>query len=246
MAATAVINTHPHDYAGLLAIQGSLYSADAAVRDYNRPYCDALKAISEQGVIYDGSTALLIALVQQGLAQPQERPDPQLVQGLESVLPGYRVPADLTNRQLLIYFFGNHINNPNFPTPEWVTATGSYQEGRFAQMSESQLQQLLPQFNSVATIAQLREYVCSLAGTDTALIDRLREFDGHVFLMGTELSFGPALSEEQSLFSGAKSKIGFFPKNWGELDLILNHKRTTVLDQPVITWLHEFDREKKF
>lgn len=56
IAAVAVINASPQDYAGVLLIEGALFDTNPEVRAISQNFCNQLDGMLAQGVYYDGQS----------------------------------------------------------------------------------------------------------------------------------------------------------------------------------------------
>jgi hypothetical protein len=222
IAAIATVNAHPNDYAGLLSYQGAVTSNDPAVKAYNGAFCGLLTSLQQAGVVFDASSAPLIALSQAAQSDPNG-PAPASLS----------LPPGLSNLQALLLVTTVHADSPQLPTPTWVTVRGDFQAGTLTYSSLHELFGFNPLYTFFLPVATFKDALCQLAGTETTYSSNLHNFRGDVLFYGSEFAFGPLGADNIALFSSAHSKQAIDVPDRGELDIVFNRDRETLTD-PVL------------
>jgi pimeloyl-ACP methyl ester carboxylesterase len=206
IAAAAVINAAPDDYAGAFLIEGSDYSADPQVRQINQAFCAALEGQLGAGVTLDDQTLPGFRLMAQLAAAAPTDPSP---------LPGF---AGLSNRQALVAALSNTQLSPFQPLPGFFVAGGDVGTGRFSHADEKLVQAVLAALPTYSPLRLLRDIDCGLAG-ERAFTGRLHGFRAPLFVEQDGHGFGASVDDMAALTS-ASSIVRVTHPDYGHYDAV--------------------------
>jgi hypothetical protein len=223
--AIASVNQHPHAFAGLVMWEGTLYTADPAIRARNAAFCTNDEALLASGSFFDPAVQGFKILFQLAAAAPND-PSP---------IPLF--PPGTTNLQaLLLAFTQPDPTNPLNFTDGFVRLVGA----PFATtLTYSDVNRVLvwgPLVANYAPIAFIRDTHCSLGGSDTRFTDRLDKFNGPVLVQAAGLGFGQMMLDTAALMTKADVTVAFHPE-LGESDIYFNQDQQTVAIDPLVSWL---------
>src|SRR5262249_25120361 len=120
IAAVALINAHPHDYAGALLLEGTLYDADPGEQAIAQSFCSLFEGQHASGVYYDGQQLGGLKLIA-GLATAS----PQGLSPLPGFAPGF------TNHQAFVAVMSTPGIGPIPPRPNYFFLEGDPVQDRF-------------------------------------------------------------------------------------------------------------------
>ena len=168
IAAGAVIDAAPDDYAGAFLIEGSEYSDDAQVRQINQAFCSGIDSALVAGVVvYSERLSGFRSLALLARVAP------------DSTSPSPRF-ANLSNRQALVASLSNVTLSPLQPLLGFFILAGDVRSGTFTYADEDMVQAALATLPSYSAIRLLRDINCGLAG-DRTFTGRLHDFRGAIF-----------------------------------------------------------------
>ncbi|HKQ79810.1 MAG TPA: hypothetical protein VJ810_39320 [Blastocatellia bacterium] len=224
MAAVAVINAAPDDYAGALLIEGTLYDADPQVRVINQNFCNQFDALLAQGVFFDGQQFPGFKQVAQLATVAPNDPSP---------LPGF--PPGFTNHQVFVAILSTPQVTPTSPRPDYFLAAGDALQGRFFFINDSLIRANIGQFVDYVALRTVRDVNCGLAG-DRAFTNNLHNFKGEAYVVAGGHGFGSGMLDTADLMTSARVTINFV-EPFGHVDhyFATSHRRT--LEKPILSWL---------
>ncbi|MEM8934552.1 MAG: hypothetical protein AAGE94_25385, partial [Acidobacteriota bacterium] len=226
MATLAVLDDAPEDYAGAFVWEGTLYSADPAVRGLNQAYCAGLEAQLAGGSVFEGFGNNLFKKIAK-LAQLQ--PD--------GLTPIPLFPSFLTNRQVLASFLITPAPGPaSMPVPGYVFTAGDQSTGELFHANDARLFENVARFDDYAPLATVRDVSCSLAGVETRYIDELAQWDGPMLAIGGSLGFGPYLHEAIGL-TGSTDVTIRIESGFGHVDHLLAADHRRFVERPIFRWI---------
>jgi pimeloyl-ACP methyl ester carboxylesterase len=229
IAALAVVNQHPTDYAGLLAWEGSLISDDPAVRAHNQPFCAQYAALVGAGVAVDDQTLPFVKLVTH-LAQ--------VAPGDAFAIPVPGFPPGLTNHQAFVLILATP--NPIAPSPRsgFITAAGDVAEDRLFFSSDTRLAANIAVFDDATANRIGRDLYCSLAGVETAYSSNLASFTAPVLIIKAGQGFGPVMDELPGKL-GSTSVVLHSREAFGHVDHLGSDHHGLLLEAVVAQWLRD-------
>ena len=232
MAGLALVNAHPDDYAGLVAWEGTLHTADPTVQAFNQTLCTQFQGLLASGVYIDDQGPAGVKF----LAFLAET-DPN---GL-TLLPGF--PPGTTNHQALVFVMSTPTPNPPpFPGPPtgrpgFVTVVGDPFQDLFFFASEERLLATLAAFNDGVAVKSSVDLNCSLAG-DTSFSSNLGNYTAPTLIIQAGLGAGPLMSELPSIL-GSNHVTIMSESDFGHVDHLMSLDHKDFLEQPIRHWLED-------
>jgi hypothetical protein len=232
-AAIAAIDRDPRSFSGLFIWEGTLYTADPAIRARNAAFCQQDEARLAAGVFFDASVQgfrTLFALAGSGPGDP-------------SPIPVF--PPGTTNLQALI--FALSVPDPTNPlnfTDTFIRLVGDPATSTFTFADRNRVFQLAPLVGNYAPVRFIRDSHCAIAGIDGAHTDGLGAFRGDLLVYAEGHGFGQMMLDTAALMPHAKATIDYHPE-FAESDPYFNVDWVSVALDPLVAWLrkgHRFDR----
>ena len=223
--AMATIDRHPHVFAALFMWEGTLFSADPAIRARNAAFCAQDEALLASGVFFDPAVQGFKLLFQLANAAPNDA----------SPFPGF--PPGTTNLQALLFAFS--FPNPGSPlnfSEDFIRLVGDPFATSLTYSSIDRLLELGPLVGNYAPVAFIRDTHCSLGGLDTRFTDKLDRFRGDVLIFAEGLGFGQMMLDTAALMTRADVTIDLHPE-LAESDRYFHVDRDSVALQPLLDWL---------
>lgn len=199
MLAGAIVNERPDDYSGLALVGGTPYSSvESGIQGYNAIGCDALSSLPPF-ITYDTTIQFFDAIMTGASTKPFE-----IVSGPEAAWLTF-VGFPLLTYDMTAYIFNTtHINNGNWPAPNYVYCTPDG-EGGYEFCDEDEMLGLADVLRPYAALGYIKDITCELAaGEDSRFIDNLHLFDGNVFATSDALAFGPTMDDYLNKFTEAR------------------------------------------
>lgn len=225
----AVVNEHPKDYAGLLAWEGSLVTADPAVRAHNQAFCTQFDGLVAAGIPVDDQSLPFVKLVNQfALGSPN---GPFVIP-----VPGF--PPGLTNLQAWTLILSTPNPVAPSPRPGFITAAGDFTTGTLFNSDPARLSANIAAFNDVTANRTVRDMYCSLAGVETAYSSKLSKFKAPVMIVQAGLGFGPVMDELPANL-GSTSVTVRNNHNFGHVDHLGSPNHLFDLELPIAQWLKQ-------
>jgi len=227
--ALAAVNRHPNRFRGLFLWEGTLYTADPAIRERNAAFCHADIAAYEAGTYYDGSVAVFQLLFQLATVAPND-PSP---------IPAF--PPGTTNLQAVL--FALTVPNPANPLNFTETFIRLVGDPFAATLAFSDVDRVLAWGGLVGTyapIAFIRDSHCAMAGIDTGFTDRLHKFKGSALVFAEGLGFGQMMLDTAGLLERADVTIDVNP-SFAESDRYSHVDWQGEALMPLVDWLDALD-----
>ncbi len=224
IAAVAVINAAPQDYAGALLLEGALYTTDPEVRAINQNFCNQLDGLLAQGVYYDGQAFPGFKLVVQLATVAPNAPSP---------LPGF--PPGFTNHQAWVAALSTPQLTPTSPRPGFFLAAGHAQSDQLFFVNDALIRANASQFVDYFALRAVRDLNCGLAG-DRTFTNNLQNFTGAVFAIAAGHGFGNSVNDTVALMTSASVTIKSAPPA-GHVDPYFAVQHRQFVEQPILKWL---------
>lgn len=230
-AALAVVNQGPGEYAGLLAWEGSLFTADPVIRAHNQEFCNQFTALVAAGIPVDDQALPFVKLVAQ-LAQ--------LAPNDPFALPVPDFPPGLTNRQAFIFILSTP--NPFAPSPRpgfiSAVAAGSFPSNQLLFSDINRLSANIATFNDVTSNRLVRDLYCSLAGVETTYTANLANMTAPVMVIKGGQGFGTIMDELPGQLGS--TAVTFYGLNaFAHVDHLGSPLHQVILELPIALWLHK-------
>jgi pimeloyl-ACP methyl ester carboxylesterase len=224
IASVATLNAHPHDYAGAILIEGTLYDENAEVRTINANFCATFNSLLSAGIFYDGQGTPGFKLISH-LADID--PDGQ------SPIPGF--PPGFTNHQAFVATMSAPPLSPTTPRPGYRFLAGSVAEDRFFFANEALVHANVAMFVDYVATRTIRDVSCGLAG-ERAFSDNLHSFTGDVIVFAGGHGFGTGMIDTANLMTSASVTLNF-REEYGHVDHVFSNNHVHEVEHPVLKWL---------
>lgn len=224
IAALATINAHPEEYAGAIAIEGTVYDTDPAVRAINAGFCSVFEAQLAGGVFYDGQNGPAFKLLSH-LAEV----DPE---GL-TPFPGF--PPGFTNHRAWVAAMAAPPVSPTTPRPGYIFLAGNVAEDRFLYADEALVHANIRGFVDYVTTRSIRDLSCGLAGERT-FNDNLHSFDGPVLMFAGGQGFASGMTDTAALLTSARVTMNY-REEYGHVDHVFSTRHLQEVEHPILRWL---------
>lgn len=225
----ALLDAAPDAWAGAMLLEGTIHTADPAVRALNLPYCQAYEALLAAGLVYDGQTTAMIKLVARLAGGAPDEPTP---------LPGF--PPGTTNHQVLVALLALPADNPLSPTEEFIRLAGSFEDDRFFYADADRVIRHSVLFYDYVANRVVRDVACSIAGVETSFVDGLAAYTGPVYVLGGGVGFGPLLEDTVTLLGSTDVTWNLVPE-FGHADHWFAPFHRSVLETDLASWLRSLD-----
>lgn len=227
MSALAVVNARPHDYAGLILLDGTLYDTNPAVRAINQGYCADFDALLGQGVIYDGQQLPGIKAAAALASVDPDGPSP-----FPGFAPGY------TNHQVFVSLVSAPPPSPTTPRPGYFLVAGDAETDAFTFANDAVFRANVLEFVDYVALRTLRDVNCSLAG-DRTWTNHLGAFRGEIFVAAGGHGFGQAMLDTLALMPKAHATVSFI-EAFGHVDHFFAENRRELTEGPIREWLEDY------
>ena len=225
-SALAVVNARPNDYAGVLAWEGSLRTANPVFQAHAQTFCAQLNGLVAAGTAVDDQSLPFVKLVAQ-LAHTAPN-DP-------FVIPVPSIPPGLTNKQVLVLLLSTPNPFAPSPRPGFFSAAGDVLSGQFFFSDTKRLTTNIASFNDVTANRTTRDLYCSLSGAETAYNSNLANFTRPMLIIKAGQGFGQIMDELQG-FTGGPSILQQM-NNFGHVDHFGSPNHLGLLEIPISNWL---------
>jgi hypothetical protein len=229
-AAIASVDRKPQLFAGLFMWEGTIYTADPAVRARNATFCAADNAALAAGNIADPAVQGFKVIFQLATAAPND-PSP---------IPAF--PPGTTNLQALIFAFSvpNPANPLNF-TDGFIRLIGNPATSSFTYADLDRVLLLGPLIGNYAPVRFTRDTHCEISGAEHRYSDNLNAFRGDVLVYAEGFGFGQMMIDTAGLMTRARVSIEQHPE-LGESDPYFHTDWVDVAVQPLLRWLRHVRR----
>lgn len=224
IASLAVINSSPHDYAGAILIEGTMYDADPQVRAINSNFCALFEDQLANGVFYDGQGTPGFKLLSLLAEVAPDDPTP---------LPGF--PPGFTNHRAWVAAMAAPPLTPTTPRPGYVFLAGSVEEDRFFYADEALVHANISGFVDYVATRTIRDVSCGLAGERT-FSDNLQSFNGPVIMFAGGKGFGPGMVDTAGLLTSASVTMNY-REEYGHVDHVFSRTHLQEVEHPLLSWL---------
>lgn len=225
-SALAVVNARPNDYAGVLAWDGSVRTANPVFQANAQTFCAQFNGLVAAGSAVDDQSLPFLKLVAQ-LAQTAPN-DP-------FVIPVPSIPPGLTNKQVLVLLLATPNPIAPSPRPGFFSAAGDVLSGQFFFSDTARLTANIASFNDVTANRTTRDLYCSLSGAEAAYNSNLANFTKPMLIIKAGQGFGQIMDELQG-FTGGPSILQQM-NNFGHIDHFGTPNHHGLLEIPISVWL---------
>lgn len=235
MFAQATVNAHPDHYAGLFLWEGTMV-AGPETQAYAAPSCALLEFVtSTLGIYYDTTPQLFALMFQLAATDPDGLSPLPFIPGLEFLADKLTELGitNATNQEVYYVITTQHLDNPNWATPDFIFLAGDVENG-FTYASEERYNLVAGILDPYASLVTLRDLTCAFAG-ETTYTDNLDAFTGKVLALGGTKGFGDELEVTMPLYTNATTQI-FVNENFGESDRFFHTHRALFADVPFAAW----------
>lgn len=223
IAAIAVVDAAPQDYAGAILIEGALYTENPQTRAINAGFCAFFEDQLANGVFYDGQNLPGFKLINHLAEVAPNAPSP---------IPGFE---GLTNHRAWVAAMSAPPVGPITPRPGYFFLAGSVAEDRYFFADEPLVHANINTFVDYVPNRTVRDVNCSLAG-DRTFTSNLQSFHGPVIMFGGGHGFGPEMAETAGLLSNAQVTTNF-KADYGHVDHVFSTKHMHEVEHPILAWL---------
>jgi pimeloyl-ACP methyl ester carboxylesterase len=229
-AAIASVDKKPNLFAGLFMWEGTIYTADPAIRARNASFCAADNAALAAGNYVDPSVQGFKTIFNLAIAAP----------GAASPIPGF--PPGTTNMQALIFAFSvpNPANPLNF-TEGFIRLIGDPFAGTFTYSDINRVLLIGPMIGNYAPVRFLRDSHCEMGGVENQYSDNLSAFRGDVLVYSEGFGFGQMMVDTANLMTRARVTIDAHPE-LGESDRFYHVNWVEEAVRPLLRWLRHVRR----
>lgn len=231
--AIAAVDREPRSFAGLFIWEGTLYTADPAIRARNAAFCQQDEARLATGAFFDASVQGFRTLFALASSSP----------GTPSPIPVF--PPGTTNLQALV--FALSVPDPTNPlnfTDTFIRLVGDPGTGSFTYADTNRLFQLAPLIANYAPVRFIRDSHCAIGGSDASHTDGLGAFRGDLLVYAEGRGFGQMMIDTANLMPHARVTVDSHAE-FGESDPYFHRDWVSVAVDPLVDWLrrgHCFDR----
>lgn len=231
MASVAIINAHPHAYAGAFLLEGTVHDTDTVSRSINQGFCDSFDDLLAGGVSYDGQQLPGVKLIN-ALASS----DPHGLSPLPGTPPGY------TNHQVLVSVLSTAVISPTTPRPGYFLLAGDAEADQLTFANDALVRANLSGFVDYVALRTVRDVNCSLAGERT-WSNNLHAFRGALFVAAGGHGFGTAMLDTAGLMPHANVTTSYL-EPFGHIDHFFAQNHRELVEEPLLEWLEDevFDR----
>jgi hypothetical protein len=223
--AIAAVNRDPRSFSGILAWEGTIYTADPAIRARNAAFCREDDARLAAGVFFDPAVQGFKALFGLATAAPND-PSP---------IPVF--PPGTTNLQALL--FALTVPDPTNPlnfTASFIRLVG---DPIAAALTYSDLPRVLglgPLIGAYAPVRFIRDSHCAMGGLDSSFSSNLSAFRGDALVYAEGHGFGQMMIDTAQLMSHANVTVDVHPE-LAESDPYFHVDWVRVSLDPLVHWL---------
>jgi hypothetical protein len=221
--AVALINAYPHDYAGALLQEGTVYNADPSERAIAQSFCSLFEGEIAGGIYYDGQQlGGLKAIAGLATAAPQA-PSP---------IPSF---AGLTNHQAFVAAMSTPGIGPIPPRPNYYFLEGDATQDRFFNADDALARANIAGFVDYLALRTVRDLDCGMAGEST-FWSNLGKYHGAVFVNAGGHGFGRTMLDTVSLMPKAHATVNFVA-DFGHMDHFFATDHVALTEEPILEWL---------
>ena len=231
IAAAALANEAPGRIDGLWLWNGTTVGSPTT-QAYNAFGCGLLDVFLASGtnVLPGGALPALFAGFQ---ADPDGPPfiPPQV----------FGLAGPFTAEELFYRVMTTHVDNPQWPTPDFRFFTGSAEEGLVGVFPSDPFERV--EFDTVfkigniagtyTSVGMLRDIICGIAGDDT-YSNNIGAYDGDVIMLGSSAGFGPDMEVLASQMPNANVVTNFIDA--AESDRYFSNARFFLADLGLAIW----------
>lgn len=229
-AAIASVDKKPNLFSGLFMWEGTIYTADPAIRARNAAFCQADLAALAAGNIVDPSVQGFKLIFNLASSAPND-PSP---------IPAF--PPGTTNLQALLFAFSvpNAANPLNF-TDGFIRLIGDPFAGTLTYSNLDRLFLMGPLIANYAPVRFLRDSHCEMGGIENKYSDNLDKFRGDVLVYAAGFGFGQMMVDTADLMTRARVTLEYSAE-LGESDLYFHHNWVEKSVRPLTRWLRTVRR----
>jgi pimeloyl-ACP methyl ester carboxylesterase len=229
-AAIATVDKKPNLFSGLFMWEGTIYTADPAIRARNAAFCANDIAALAAGNIVDPSVQGFKLIFNLASSAPSD-PSP---------IPGF--PPGTTNLQALIFAFSvpNPANPLNF-TDGFIRLIGDPFAATLTYSNLERLKLMGPLIGNYAPVRFVRDSHCEMGGVESEYSDNLDKFRGDVLVYAEGFGFGQMMVDTANLMTRARVTLDYNPE-LGESDRYFHNDWVEKAVRPLTRWLRNVRR----
>jgi pimeloyl-ACP methyl ester carboxylesterase len=224
IAAVALIDAHPDDYAGAILQEGTLYDANPSERVIAQSFCTFYEQQLASGVYYDDQELDGLKMFA-GLATT----DPEA----PTQAPGF--PAGFTNHQAFVSVMSTPSTGPIPPRPNYYFLDGDAERDVFYTANDELARANIGRFVDYLALRTVRDLDCSMAG-ETTFTSNLARFRGPVFVNAGGHGFGQTMLDTLTLMPHARATVNFV-ESFGHMDHYFAVDHRQLMEEPILDWL---------
>lgn len=225
--ALATINRYPHHFAGLFLYEGTLYTADPAIRARNAAFCADDNDLLANDVYYDPAVQGFKMLFQLAEAAPNA----------QSPIPLF--PPGTTNLQALLFAFTMpDATNPLNFTDDFVRFIGDPFAATLTYSDLARVMKFGGLIQNYAPVRFTRDSHCAMGGLDNTWTNNLNAFRGDVLVYAEGQGFGQMMVDTADLLTRADVTLDYHAE-LGESDRYFHHSWVNLAVTPLLNWLDD-------
>jgi pimeloyl-ACP methyl ester carboxylesterase len=229
VSALALVSQHPTAYAGVLAWEGSIFTAKPDILFHNQAFCNQFAGLVAAGVaVEDQSLPFVKAVAQLAKVAPNAP--------FAIPVPGF--PPGLTNHQALVLISASPNPIAPSPRPGFITAAGDFVSDKLFYSDDDRLIGSIALFDDVTSNRVSRDLYCSLAGVETAYTANLGNFTAPAMIIKAGQGFGPIMDELRGKL-GSTSVTFSANNNFAHVDHLGSPAHLFLLELPIAQWLNQ-------
>jgi pimeloyl-ACP methyl ester carboxylesterase len=224
-AAIAAVDRYPKKFAGLFMWEGTIYTADPAIRARNAAFCADDEARLAAGVYFDPAVQGFKTLFQLADAAPSA-PSP---------IPVF--PPGTTNLQALLFALSlPDATNPLNFTESFIRFVGDPFTATLTYSNLDRVMEFGPLIGTYAPVPFIRDSHCAMGGLDDSYSDNLSAFRGDVLVYAEGRGFGQMMLDTANLMTRADVTVNYNPE-FAESDPYFHKRWVKVAVNPLLKWL---------
>lgn len=223
MTTIAVLNEHPHDYAGAFLMEGTMYTEDPGVRATAQMFCDGFRQAIAGGVYYDDQSLVgLKVLANAALTAPDASASPF----------GF---AGISNIQAFAAVMSAPPVGPLTPKPGYAFLAADPATGELTYADSEYALRNVAGNVEYMSLGIVRDIDCGLAGERT-YTDKLYRYDGPLFVLAAERGFGDMMLDTADLMPDADVTLHAYA-GLGHVDPYFASDHREYTERPLLRWL---------
>ncbi len=226
IAAVALINEHPDDYAGAILQEGTLYDANPSEQAIAQTFCTFYEGQLAEGVYYDDQQLGALKMFAGLATTDPEGPTP---------VPGF--PPGFTNHQTFVSVMSTPSLGPIPPRPNYYFMQGDPVADVFYTANDALARANIAEFVAYIALRTVRDLDCGMAG-ETTFISNLAHYHGKVFVNAAGHGFGQTMLDTLTLMQAVHATVNFV-EPFGHMDHYFAVEHRKLTEHPILDWLED-------